>query len=373
MPSICILTTVHNPFDSRIFHKEARSLARAGYRVTLLGQGAPDEVIDGVQLRPLPPRPPAEKAWRRWFRLPGVWRQARRENADVYLLHDPELTLVGLLLKVGGRRVVYDVHEHVPYQIRDKAWIPRGLRPLIAGVYDRYERAIVGRFDAIIAAFEQIAGRFPRQQPIIVRNVPQVERWRPAAPGIRGPDGRLIAVYAGVAQADRCILELVQAVEQLDPALNVELWIVGAFASAAYEAQVRAAAGDRVRLWGYVPHEQIPGLLAKSHIGLMSLRPQLNSAVNWPIKLFEYMAAGLPMLMTANPFWMELAGGQAVPVNIEDPADIARGLTLLAQDDPRRAEMGAQARQVVEARYNWADQEQTLLALFARLIGPPRP
>ena len=59
----------------------------------------------------------------------------------------PELTLVGLLLKLGGRRVVYDVHEHVPYQILDKDWIPRRLRPLVAWLYDHYERAIVGYFD----------------------------------------------------------------------------------------------------------------------------------------------------------------------------------------------------------------------------------
>src|SRR5690606_32126256 len=115
MPTICILTTVHDPFDSRIFHKQARSLARAGYTVTLLGQGAPDATIDGVRLIPLPPRPPAQQAWRRWLRLPAVWWRARRERADAYLLHDPELTPVGLLLKLGGSKVVYDVHEHVPY------------------------------------------------------------------------------------------------------------------------------------------------------------------------------------------------------------------------------------------------------------------
>ena len=86
----------------------------------------------------------------------------------------------------------------------------------------------------------------------------------------------------------------------LDPALNVELWIIGEFSTPEYEDRVRAAAGDgdRVRLYGYVPHPDIPALLAQAHIGLMSLRPQLNSAINWPIKLFEYMAAGLPMVMT---------------------------------------------------------------------------
>jgi glycosyltransferase involved in cell wall biosynthesis len=344
-------------------------LARAGYKVTLLGQGAPDQIIDGVQFKPLPPRPPAHRAWKRWLRLRHVWQRARQENADLYLLHDPELTIVGLLLKLGGRRVVYDVHEHVPYQILDKDWIPASLRPLVAWTYDHYERAIVGRFDAIIAAFEQIADRFPRANPVIIRNVPEQDLWLPAD-SAHPTGGKIIAVYSGAAQADRCILELAQAASLVDPTLNVELWIIGKFASETYEAEVRAAAGENVRLFGYVPHHEIPALLAQAHIGLMSLRPQQNSAVNWPIKLFEYMAAGLPMVMTANPFWLDLAGGCAVTVDIEDPHDIARGLTELARDPDRRAELGTRGRELIAEKYNWADEERKLMSLMRGLIGP---
>lgn len=371
MPSICILTTVHDPFDSRVFHKEARSLARAGYAVTLIGQGAPDAVIEGVRLRPFPARPPADRAWRRWLRLPQMWVRARRERADVTLLHDPELTPVGLLLKLEGRRVVYDVHEHVPYQILDKTWIPVRLRSPAAWGYDHYERAIVGRFDALMVAFEQIAARFPRAHPVIIRNVPELGRWQRADPGGCSPEGKIIAVYAGAVQPDRCVLELAQAAALLDPALKVELWIAGRFVSPDYEAQVRAAGRDRVRLWGHVPHEQIPALLAQAHVGLMSLRPQLNSAVNWPIKLFEYMAAGLPMIMTRNTFWADLAGESALQVDIEDPHDIARGLDTLARDPALRVALGQHGYTRVHECYNWADQEQTLVALFTRLIGPP--
>lgn len=373
MPTICILTTVHDPFDSRIFHKQARSLARAGYAVTLLGQSAPDATIDGVRLMPLPPRPPARQAWRRWLRLPAVWWRARHTRADVYLLHDPELTPVGLLLKLGGSKVVYDVHEHVPYQILDKAWIPAALRRPVAWLYDRYERTIAGHFDALMVAFEQIAARFPNADPVIIRNVPQLERWHRADPAGAGPDGKVIAVYAGAVQPDRCILELVQAAGRVDPALRLELWIVGRFSTAEYENQVRAAAGENVRLWGYMPHEQVPELLAQAHIGLMSLRPQPNSTVNWPIKLFEYMAAGLPMVMTDNPFWADLAAGSAVPVNIEDPDDIARGLAALAADPAWRAELGARGYAAAHARYAWAGEERTLIDLFAGLAGPPAP
>lgn len=375
MPAICFVSTVHDPFDSRVFFKLAATLRRAGYPVTLLAPAAPDETIAGVRLKPLPGRPPARLAWKRWFRLVDVWRQAHAEHADLYVIYDPEMTLVGLLLKLSGRKVIYDVHEHVPYQILDKAWIPPVLRRPTAWLYDRYERLVVRAFDAILAAFEQIADRFPhvRHKVTIIRNVPETGRWLRADPGRPAPGGAIIAVYSGAVQPDRCVLECVQAVNRLDPSLNVHLWVIGRFATDAYEAELRAAASARVRLWGGVRHDQVPALLAQAHIGLMSLRPQRNSAVNWPIKLFEYMAAGLPMVMHDNPFWLELAGGAALPVNIEDPTSIAAGLAILATDGPRRAAMGACGRDRVEREYNWDDQAAQLLAVVERLMGPPVP
>ncbi len=373
MPTVCFVSTVHDPFDSRVFYKLARSLAGAGYDVTLLAPGAPDQIVDGIRLKSLPPRPPARRAWMRWFRLPGVWRRARAERADLYIVYDPEMTPVGLLLKLEGRKVIYDVHEHVPYQILDKDWMPAALRRPVAWLYDRYERLAVRAFDAVTPAFEQIADRFPhvRHKLTIIRNVPEPERWLAADPGRRAADGAIIAVYAGSVQPDRCVLECVQAVNRLDPALNVRLWVIGPVKTDGYDAALRAAASERVWLAGSVRHDEIPALLAQAHIGLMSLRPQPNSTVNWPIKLFEYMAAGLPMIMHANPFWLELAGGSALAVDIEDPVSIAEGLATLAGNDALRAQMGARGRALVHQQYNWDGQRERLLAVVERLIGPP--
>lgn len=373
MPAICFISTVHDPFDSRVFFKLARSLARAGYPVTLIAPGAPDETIDGVRLKPLAPKPPASQAWKRWFRLIDVWRRARAEGADLFIIYDPEMTLVGLLLKLGGHKVLYDVHEHVPYQIIDKDWIPALLRRPVAWLVDRYERLAVRAFDAVTPAFEQIADRFPhaRHKMTIIRNVPEPERWLPADPATPAPDGEVIAVYSGSVQPDRCVLECVQAVNRLDPALNVTLWVIGPFKTDAYEAELRAVAGERVRLWGSVRHDEVPPLLARAHIGLMSLRPQPNSSVNWPIKLFEYMAAGLPILMHDNPFWLGLAGGSAVPVNIENPDSIAAGIASLARDADLRAKLGACGQEQVRQQYDWHAEEARLLAVVERLIGRP--
>lgn len=98
MTKVSILTSVHPLFDTRIFHKEAKSLAKAGYDVTPIAQHDKEEVVDGIRIVPLP------KAKDRIVRMTKtVWqtyRKAFKIDADIYHFHDPELIPIGLMLKL---------------------------------------------------------------------------------------------------------------------------------------------------------------------------------------------------------------------------------------------------------------------------------
>ena len=173
---VCILTTVHPPFDTRIFHKQAKTLARAGYDVTLIAQHDGDRVVEGVRVIGLP------KPHNRFTRIFGLtWRAFRlalRQRADVYHFHDPELLPAGALLKLFTKaKVIYDVHENVPKQILNKAWLPSWSRRLVALAYMLIERGLLPFIDEIIIAEDSYIENYrDRKNVVAIRNDPLLPR-----------------------------------------------------------------------------------------------------------------------------------------------------------------------------------------------------
>jgi hypothetical protein len=106
---VCILTSVHPVFDTRIFQKEAKTLKEAGYKVVLIAQHEKEEIVDGIKIIPL------KKSKNRFWRIVDDWKllqKALREKANIYHFHDPELIPFIILLKIRTEaKIIYDVHE----------------------------------------------------------------------------------------------------------------------------------------------------------------------------------------------------------------------------------------------------------------------
>jgi glycosyltransferase involved in cell wall biosynthesis len=366
---IAHLTSVHPVVDTRILHKEAATLAAAGHEVMLVAVAERDTTIRGVRVRAV------ARARSRLGRMTAtavrVLRAALAERADVYHFHDPELIPVGLCLKLAGKQVIYDVHDDLPGAILSKTWIRPGLRPLLARVVAVLEGGAARLFDVVVVANPAHGHRFPKGRTVAVRNLPDLAEFpREAAPAVRQP----AVIYVGDLTRARGALKMIEAIGRLPTSCPARLWLGGRFSEPDLEAACRALAGwARVDFLGWLDRSAVADRLAGARVGLVLLQPVPHYQANYPIKLFEYMAAGLPIVAADLPLCREVVetAGCGLVVDSCDPAAIAAAVAWLLEHPAEAEAMGQRGRAAVEQRYTWQAESRTLLSLYDRL-GPAR-
>jgi len=364
------LTTVHPPFDTRIFHKQAKTLVEAGYDVTLIAQHDRGEVVDGVKIIALP------KPKNRFARILGLtwqaFRLALQQKADVYHFHDPELIPVGLALKaLTQARVIYDVHEDYSLQILSKEWLPRPLRPILARIVAGLEGVATQVFDGVVTATLGIARRFPAEKTVMVQNFPLLSEFadRPPVPYTRRPPW---VVYVGGLSVIRGVFEMVKAMSYLPAHLEAQLVLAGVFMSPELQDEVSTLRGwEKVRFLGWQTWPQVTTLLNKARAGLVVLHPRPNYLDAYPVKMFEYMAAGVPVVASDFPLWRQIIEetGSGLIVDPLDPQAIAETIAWLLEHPQEAAAMGERGRHAVLVRYNWKQEAAKLLFLYRRLLA----
>jgi hypothetical protein len=144
------VSSAHSVHDDRIFFKECSSLAEQ-FDVHVIAIGEKDEVLNNVHIHALPK---SSSRFNRFFLLQiKLLIKAFKVNAQVYHFHDPDLILFGLIQKLLGKKVVYDMHELVYYQINDKEWLGNGfIKKMVSSIYLMFEKIGVHCFDKIIIA-----------------------------------------------------------------------------------------------------------------------------------------------------------------------------------------------------------------------------
>ena len=362
------LATTHRAGDVRIFQKECRTLRQYGYEVHFIVPHPKDERIDGIEIKGVPiPRSGKERMTRTTW---AVYRRAFEEPADaVFHLHDSDLVGIGLLLKQRGRTVIYDAHEDTPKQMYYQHWLPRPLRPLAALGYGGLERLAGRSFDAIIAAEPENARRFPPAKTTLVRNFPIVDELIPETelPYAERPP---LVSYVGNVTLVRGLREMMAAVARVERPPAVRLALGGGFNPSALADEVEAFPGaDRTDVLGYLARPDVRDLLGRSRVGIVVLHPVRKYREAYPTKLFEYMAAGVPVISSDFPVWRAFVE-EAECGLVVDPLDVdaIAGAIQWLLDHPAEAEaMGERGRQAVRERYAWRGEAEQLLECYRRL------
>src|SRR5882762_9091982 len=369
-PKIVHLTSVHTAFDVRVFHKECKSLARSGKQVVLVVPHEGDAVVDSVEVKGI------RISGGRFIRMTrtawSLYREALRQNGDVYHFHDPELIPLGLLLAAHGKIVVYDIHEDAPADILHKDYIPRRLRRPVMWSVQKLEDAACRRFSGLIAATSTIAKRFHSINPntVVVHNFPMLDEIAPNE-GLPWNERPPAVAYIGSISERRGIREMLQALALLSSGSPAQLMLAGPFSPNGLLTGLERLPGwARVQYLGVLDRPSVANLLCRVRLGLLLLQPEPNFVNARPIKLFEYMAAGIPVIASAFPLWRQIIGeaGCGLLVDPQDPQAIARAIEYLLSHDAEAEAMGRRGRKAACELYNWNSEERVLLKFYSELL-----
>lgn len=363
---ICHISTVHNIYDDRIFFKECRSLVNAGYEVSLLVQNHTDENVDGVQIYGL-------KTYQ--SRLARIvkgtfeaFNKARKTGAKLFHFHDPELMFLGILLKISGKKVVYDVHEDLPKQVLYKEWInSKFIKKIFSKLIYFFEQFSCLFFDGIVAATEDIATKFPKSKTIVLRNFPIKSLVKNDNLISKENKDTFVLVYAGGLSKIRGIKEIIESVGLVDE--KVRLWLFGEFENTAYFEECKRLPGwGKVKYFGYKKMDEVYHHVQQADVGIALLYPIRNYLTSLPVKAFEYMASGKPFIMSDFPFWKEMFGECALFADPFKPMEIAERITDLKTNKELLSSLGEKGKELIETKYSWEVEQEKLFELYNRIL-----
>ena len=379
MSDASIVMLLDNAFlpDPRVAN-EARSLARAGYQVTILawdreGSRPPVEHWQGVRVERLGPRSRHRLGSAQMFRLLRFWwrvfwRLAGRKVAAVHC-HDFDTLPVGYAVSLVKRcRLVYDAHESYADMLE------ANVAPWIKRVVVRLERFLCRRTDAALTVGSLLEAELQRRgarRTWVVGNWKSLDEFRlePATVAAKRAELALpasfLVSYVGWLNADRGVAPLLEAVERLD---DVGL-VIGGDGPLAEEVRRAAARCPRIRYLGFVDPVQIPLYTCVADViyyGLDTSNP--NARYSAPNKLFEALAAGKAVVCNDCGEIGRIVREEGCGVVVGAlTCDALAGALGELREPSRLAECQARARRAGAERYNWARAEQQLLGLYEAL------
>jgi glycosyltransferase involved in cell wall biosynthesis len=363
------MTSVHSALDHRIFRKECRSLARAGFDVVVVGPHTEDAVEELVRVKSV--KKHNSKIGRMTRTVWNVFREAQKQNADIYHFHDPELIPVALLLRSRGRTVIYDVHEDFPQDMMFKSYLPKWSRRFLRRLMEWGESIACRRFSAIVCVTPAISDRMHAINPntVTVYNYPYPEELldeNPPSWSNRSP----AATYVGTITPQRGIAQMVDAMAYLPASLGATLEIAGD----TVPDEVKSSVGwSRVRFHGKLDQPSTYRLLRNVRVGIICMHPIRTFVDCLPVKIFEYMGAGLPVIASDFPLWRQVLNGVNCAVFV-DPLDaraIAQAVEYLLANPGEAEEMGRRGQAAVSRKFNWNTQARKLVDLYSSLVDNP--
>ena len=369
---VCILTSAHQPFDARIFHKQAKTLAQAGYEVTLIAQHDRNETVDGITIVALPS---VQNRAKRILGTLRVFKLALKQKAQVYHFHDPELLPIGILLIIFTKgKVIYDIHEYYAKTILFKNWIPGLFRKPLSWLFDKTEMLLAVRLSAIITVTEPMLERFRKHKipSVAICNFPDLQVMLRIKDRVNqcGDSNCFSIIYTGRLSKAKGFTTILQAmklvVEQEPTAICAFLATMDNLAwldEAHSEIMDMLHSKGALLFLGRLPHHEVFEYMQVSAIGWKP-GPLYQEGIS--TKTIEYMACGKPVIVSDLPLTADIIREAQCGILVEpcDASAHASAILYLLNHPEEAKQMGENGRKAVMEKYNWKIESEKLLGLY---------
>lgn len=364
--------------DPRV-EKEASALSAAGHQVTIVAWdrsgGAPErESRGGFEIRRLGPRAVHGGGVRNLPLYRTFWREAADEvlrlGADVVHCHDADTLQAGLTARrLSSSRIalVCDFHE----LYRATKMIPqRGLAGIVArAAVDWVERRAVREAAFVVLANPSAADHYRAMgagnKIVFVENAPDRSHFVPEAEEARASHESFTVCYIGQKRYLQPLQTLIEAVGEIDGAGA----LLAGGGTVAEQVAEFAAGRERVTVVGRVTYEKIPALYRGCDAVYAAIDARVdNPTMNFPVKAYEGMALGLPVLVSEGSWVAGYVEEHEIGFGVDASSveSVTRAIERLMADPKAAREMGARGRALVLCGLNWQAAASRLVTAYAR-------
>ncbi|HLQ71394.1 MAG TPA: glycosyltransferase [Bacillota bacterium] len=365
------MTTVHHPFDTRIYHKECQSLQQAGFDVSLITQIDPKAIPENEDIHFIPLKKRKRRLQRMLLSTWEAYRKAKRTKADCYHIHDPELLPVGWLLKTKDNTVIYDIHEDYVTSITQKDYMIKIARSFFARVYQFAEKLFSRKMNLCLAE-KYYADKYPNG--ICILNYPKInDKLMSVSKESQPIEDKLL--YTGNVSVDRGAFIHARLLT-LDPSITIHC-IGKCPGSLAQEmATLAGDEADRLHIEGidtFIEREAIDDkYIERNWLAGLALFPPTEHYMRKELtKFFEYMVAEIPIICSDFPVWRAFMERYECGLAVNpDNADEVRNAIRYLRENPNEARrMGHNGKRAVMEKLNWKHEAKILIHWYNDLLG----
>lgn len=121
-----------------------------------------------------------------------------------------------------------------------------------------------------------------------------------------------------------------------------------------------------IKFIGKIGRKEVNELYGMARAGIVIYQPAANHLESQPIKMFEFMAAGLPVVASDFPLWREIIEGNTCGISVDptNPEAVRKACQELIENPERAQKLGRNGKKAVDEKYNWANEEKKLLEMY---------